>query len=269
MDFLAGPKPRLFAHRGGAAEAPENTIEAFAHGLKVGADRLELDVHATSDGEIVVLHDETLDRTTDASGPVRMRTLAEVRSFDAGARFVADDGSQPFRGRGIRIPTLAEVLEAFPGVPLNMEIKQPDPAIEAQVLAVLDRFSARAQVLMAAEKGDIMQRIREADPGLYFGASTDDIVDFVVHLHEGRLGEYNRCGVALQVPSTFMGSPLVTPEFVAGAHDAGLEVHVWTIDEEAEMEHLLGLGVDGIMTDRPTRAAAVFARLGHRTSPQD
>lgn len=264
MDYREGPKPRFFAHRGGALEAPENTLEAFRAGLAAGADRLELDVHATSDGEVVVLHDESVDRTTDGRGPVRAKTLAEVRRLDAGARFLADDGTQPFRGRGVRVPTLAEVLEAFPGVPLNIEIKQNEPRIEAAVLAVLDRFAARRQVLLAAEHAAIMERIRAAAPDVYSGASVEDVADFARHWERDDLASYRPRGIAFQVPPAFLDRPLVTAEFVRVAHAAGVEVHVWTIDGAAEIERLLGLGVDGIMTDRPTVAAEVYRRLGLR-----
>lgn len=264
MNYLDGPKPRFFAHRGGALEAPENTIEAFAAGMKAGADRLELDVHATADGEVVVLHDETLDRTTDGTGLVREKTLAEVRELDAGAKFVADDGSRPFAGKGVRIPTLAEVFEAFSGVPLNIEIKQNAPQIEAQVLAVIDRFSARSQVLLAAEVGEIMERIRVAAPDVPSGTSLEDGAEFLDLWAKNRLDDYRPRGIAFQIPPTFMGEPLVTPELVELAHGKGVEVHVWTIDEADEIERLLGLGVDGIMTDRPTVCAEVYRRLGLR-----
>ena len=264
MRYLDGPKPRFFAHRGGALEAPENTIEAFRAGLDAGADRLELDVHATSDGHVVVIHDETVDRTTDGSGLVREKTLAELQALDAGARFVADDGSRPFAGRGVVVPTLASVFEAFPGVPLNIEIKQNAPAIEAEVLEVLDRFDAREQVLLAAEVGEIMERIRRAAPGVPSGTSVDDGAEFLDSWARGRLDAYTPRGIAFQVPPTFMDQPLVTREFVEVAHARGVEVHVWTIDEADEIERLLGLGVDGIMTDRPTVCAEVFRRLGHR-----
>jgi glycerophosphoryl diester phosphodiesterase len=264
MNFLDGPRPRLFAHRGGALEGPENTLETFAAGLAAGADRLELDVHATSDGKIVVLHDADLDRTTDGRGPVRERTLSEVRALDAGARFVAEDGSRPFAGRGIRVPTLAEVLEAFPDVALNIEIKQESPRIERAVLDLFDRFGARDRILLAAEHGVIMERIRTEAPEMHHGASADDLVAFITRWGEGNLAEYPVRSVAFQVPAVFMGEPFVTAEFVEAVHGLGVEVHVWTIDDEAEMEALLGLGVDGIMTDRPTRAAAVFSRLGLR-----
>ena len=264
MDYLDGPRPRFFAHRGGALEAPENTIEAFAAGMKAGADRLELDVHATVDREVVVLHDDTVDRTTDGTGEVRTKTLAEVQRLDAGARFVADDGTRPFAGRGVRIPTLAAVLEAFPGVPLNIEIKQNEPQIEAEVLAVLDRFSARRQVLLAAEIGEIMERIRKAAPDLHSGTSLDDGAEFLDVWGKGQIDAYVPRGIAFQVPPTFLDKPLVTKELVDVAHSKGVEVHVWTIDEAEEIERLLGLGVDGIMTDRPTVCAEVFRRLGLR-----
>jgi glycerophosphoryl diester phosphodiesterase len=264
MDFLEGPRPRLFAHRGGGLEAPENTIEAFAAGLAAGCERLELDVRATSDGEVIVLHDETLDRTTDGRGLARAQTLAEIRACDAGARFVAGDGSQPFRERGVRVPTLAEVLEAFPGVPLNIEVKQSEPAIESAVLAVLDRFEARRQVLLAAEKGPIMERIRAVATNVITSFSVEDVAIFLQHWQDGTLAGYRPPGVALQVPPSFMGKPVVTEEVVALAHDLGLEVHVWTIDDEVEMERLLDLGADGIITDRPTVGAKVFGRRGLR-----
>src|SRR5262249_25313177 len=156
LDYLDGPRPRLFAHRGGSGVAPENTIEAFVLGLAAGAERLELDVHATADGEGVVIHDPTVDRTTDGTGEGRSLPLADGARPAAGCRFADADGRFPFRGRAVRIPTLASLLEAFPGVPLNIEIKQREPAIEHAVLAVLDRFDARRQVVLAAEDAAIM-----------------------------------------------------------------------------------------------------------------
>ena len=264
MEYLDGPRPRLFAHRGGALEAPENTLEAFARGLRAGADRLELDVHGTADGAVVVIHDPTLDRTTDGSGEVRRRTLAEVQALDAGYRFRDEHGAHAFRGRGVRVPALAELLEAFPGVPLNIEIKQREPAIEDAVFAVLDRFAARRQVLLAAEDGRIMQHIRERAGGVLTGSSVDDVVAFAEAWEQGRLEAYRHPGAALQVPPDFLGRPLVSAEMVQKAHRLGVEVHVWTIDDPSEIERLLALGVDGIMTDRPSLATATFAALGLR-----
>jgi glycerophosphoryl diester phosphodiesterase len=264
MRYLEGPRPRLFAHRGGARIAPENTVEAFAAGLAAGADRLEMDVHATRDGHVVVLHDPTVDRTTDGSGLVREMSLAELHRLDAGARFAGEHGDFPFRGRGVRVPTLAAVLEAFPGVPLNIEIKQDAPAIEHEVLAVLDRAGARAQVLLAAEEASIMARIRAAAPDVLTSFSAADVLEFVTAWHGGTLAAYRAPGVALQIPPSFGDVPLVTAESVAIAHGMGLEVHVWTIDDPDEMAALLELGVDALMTDVPPVAARLLRERGLR-----
>ena len=221
-------------------------------------------MHATADGGVVVLHDETLERTTDGAGPVRALPLAAVERLDAGFRFRAPDGTYPYRDRGLRVPTLAALLEAFPGVPLNIEVKQQDPAIEAAVLATLDRFAARERVLLAAEDAAIMARIRTAAPDVVTSFSAAEVADFVYRLRDGRLGDYRPPGVALQVPPAFRDTVIVTAESVAAAHALGLEVHAWTINDEAEMERLLDLGVDGIMTDFPARGAAVLRRRGLR-----
>ena len=221
-------------------------------------------MHATSDGVVVVLHDETLERTTEGTGAVRVLPLATVERLDAGYRFRAPDATYPYRDRGLRVPTLAALLQTFPRVPLNIEIKQKEPPIEAAVLATLDRFAARERTLLAAEDAVIMGRIRAAAPDMLTGFSAAEVAEFIYRLRDGRLAGYRPPGVALQVPPTFGDTPLVTSESVAAAHALGLEVHAWTINDEAEIEHLLDLGVDGIMTDFPARAAAVLRRRGLR-----
>jgi glycerophosphoryl diester phosphodiesterase len=262
--YLDGPRPRLFAHRGGSRIGPENTLTAFAAGLAAGADRLELDVHATRDGHVVVLHDPTVDRTTDGSGEVRAMTLAELRELDAGFRFAGEANEFPFRGRGVRVPTLGELLEAFPGVSLNIEIKQREPAIEREVLEVLDRFAARERVLLAAEHADILARIRAAAPDVVTSFSALDVLAFVTVWHGGDPTGYRPPGVALQIPPAYGDIPLVTAESVELAHRLGLEVHVWTIDDPDDMEALLDLGVDALMSDVPQVAAEVLRRRGLR-----
>jgi glycerophosphoryl diester phosphodiesterase len=232
--------------------------------LAAGAERLELDVHATADGHVVVFHDSTLDRTTDGSGLVRDLTLAELERLDAGAQFVAADGTRPFRGRGIRVPTLDALLSAHPGVPLNIEIKQDEPAIEAAVLAVLDRHGAREHTLLAAEHVHIMERIRAAAPGLLTGFASAEVADFVFRLRDGRMADYVPPGLALQVPPSFGDVDIVTDASVRAAHGLGLEVHVWTINDPAEMDRLLDLGVDALMTDLPAVAMDVLRRRGVR-----
>jgi len=221
-------------------------------------------VHATADGHVVVLHDATLDRTTNGTGTVRSITLADLRRLDAGFRFSGPGGGHPYRGQGIRVPTLTELLAAHPDVALNIEVKQDDPPIVAAVLADLDRHAARARTLLAAEHHHIMERIRAEAPDMLTSASTADVADFVLRLRDGRLGDYRPVAVALQVPPEYGGTAIVMAESIAAAHRFGLEVHVWTINEEVQMEHLLDLGVDALMTDFPARGAAVFGRRGSR-----
>lgn len=205
-----------------------------------------------------------LDRTTDATGPVKTRTLAELQRLDAGHGFTAPDGTHPFRFKGVRIPTLAALLAAHPDVPLNIEIKQSDPPIEDAVLAVLDRFGARARTLLAAEREPLLHRIRAAAPDVLSGSCAEEVADFVDRVQSGRLAGYRLPGAALQVPPSYEGIDIVTSDSVAAAHAIGVEVHVWTINDEAQMEALLDLGIDALMTDFPERAITVLRRRGLR-----
>jgi glycerophosphoryl diester phosphodiesterase len=233
-------------------------MAAFRLGVAAGATHLELDVHATRDGRIVVLHDATLDRTTDAIGAVKDRDWASVMQADAGARFVDSSGAAPYAGCGVRIPLLEEVLAEFPEVALNVEVKQARPAIVADVVALVNRFRAADRVLLAAESQAIMNDIRR-EYGGPTGSSADEVLEFYRRSIEDDMTGYRPPGAALQVPPTHEGVEVVTAKFVVDAHRAGVEVHVWTINEAAEIRRLLGLDVDGIMSDFPALAAEVMA----------
>jgi glycerophosphoryl diester phosphodiesterase len=259
MQYKDGPRPRLFAHRGASAAAPENTLRAFGDALRVGADRLELDVHLTADEEVIVLHDEDVSRTTDGAGPASKLRLSEIRDLDAGYRFEAPDGTFPFRGQGIGVPTLSEVFQSFPGTPLNIELKVDDDALVEAVKRLLDRHAAETQVLLTSEPGTLMEKIRRRIPGVLTGMCLPESLEFLCN---GGNPGYVARGFALQVPTSLSGIPIVTPHFVAVAHACGLEVHAWVINEEAEMRALLAMGVDGIMTDDPELGARVLGRRG-------
>lgn len=263
MSYRSGQRPRVMGHRGAAGVAPENTLVSFRAAVDAGADVLEMDVHATRDGRIVVIHDPTVDRTTDGTGEVRGLTWDELQQLDASARFAPLPGeiAVPFTGPQ-RVPLFDEVLEAFPGGLFNVEIKQGEPALEEAVLAVIDRHQARSRVLLAAEHAVIARRIRAAAGDVLGGMSAEDVYGFLTALDDPA---YVPPAFALQVPATFGDMAIVTEVTVARAHALGMEVHVWTIDDPTEMTRLLDLGVDGLITNVPHRAVAVVrARSAQR-----
>lgn len=181
-DYVKSPRPLNMAHQGGAGLAPSNTIVAFRNALKVGADGLELDVHATKDGEVVVTHDDTVDRTTDGTGAVKDFTLAELKKLDAGYRFTPDNGqTYPYRGQGITIPTLREVLAEFPDQRINIEIKQSEPPIESKVLEVIDEMGMRDMVLVVSFDDAVMKWFREMAGDIAVGATENEIRTFVIY----------------------------------------------------------------------------------------
>ena len=257
---VQGEWPVNLAHRGASALAPENTIEAFRLAIEEGAGGLELDVHMTRDRQVVVIHDATVDRTTNGSGAVSEMTLDEVRGFDAGHNFSPDGGpTRPYRGRGVRVPTFGEVLEEFPGVPVNIEIKAGTPGIEEMVLGELREADALGRALVVSTPHAIVKRFRKVSGGhVSTGASRWEIgvFYFASRILLGRL--IRPAYDALQVPLRHRGIPVVTPRFIRAAHARGVRVDAWTINQADEMRRLLDLGVDVIMTDRPGTLAEVL-----------
>jgi glycerophosphoryl diester phosphodiesterase len=256
--------PLLIAHRGGAGLGPENTLEAFSNAVDGwGADMLEMDVRATSDGEIVVIHDETVDRTTDGTGRVADLTLARIQELDAGYRFMDPAGRTSFRGRGVTIPRFEDVLEAMPGVRLNVEAK--DGRSAPGLVEIVLRHRAQSRVLVAAEFEENREAVR-GYPGPW-GASRTDLFRFFFSIYNPFGRPFASSCDALQVPPTYRGVPVVTTRFVREAHRRNLPIHVWTIDDPREMERLLDLGVDGIQTDRPDCLAPVLCERFGRPPP--
>jgi glycerophosphoryl diester phosphodiesterase len=257
--FFALPHPLVFGHRGACGDRPENTLPSFELALAQGADVLETDVHRTRDGEVVALHDADVARTTDGAGAVSALDWPALARLDAGHRFVGALGEAPFRGRGVRIPRFAELLERFPTVRLNVEIKACDPALVRAVLAQLRAAGREERTLLAAERDDTMAllrtAVRETGSGVALGASVGDVLGFVRAALEGSAPPPGP--MALQIPSEFAGRPLASAELLAFAHAHDVEVHVWTINDEAEMRRLIALGVDGVMSDFPGRLRAV------------
>lgn len=263
-------RPVVLAHQGASGHAPSNTMEAFRLALEQGADILELDVHMTRDGVVVVSHDETIDRMTDGSGLIKEMTLAELRQYDFGYRFTPDGGlTYPYRGQGVTIPTLEEVFLAFPDVPVNVEIKQADPPMEAQVWELIQRYEAEDRVLVASFHGTVAKRWRElAGDRVATSAPVRHMYVVAAHYltHLDRL--YAPVYDAFQLPVAESAGPITvrfdTERFLAMADRLNIAVHYWTINDEDEMRRLYALGAHGIITDYPDRAVKVLRELGLR-----
>jgi glycerophosphoryl diester phosphodiesterase len=250
--FFFKSTPRLFAHRGASGEAPENTLAAFTRAVALGVEYIELDVHISRDGHVVVIHDATLERTTNGSGTVREQPLTQLQQWDAGYRFSPDGGTTfPFRAMGVTIPTLAEVFHQCPDVKFTVEIKPEEPAIEGQVIAVVRACERGGDVILASEHDRVLQRVRSLAPDLATSLAYGEVFDFVQRVATGELAGYHPPGHAIQIPSEYQGVPLVTEQTLAVAHEFGCEMHVWTINDAHEMARLLALGVDGVMSDFP------------------
>jgi glycerophosphoryl diester phosphodiesterase len=248
--YLDAPPPVAIAHRGGAEEAPENTLEAFAAAVALGYRYLETDAHVTRDGVVVAFHDARLDRVTDRTGAIAELTIAEVEAADAGFTF------ERFRGRGVRVPRLEELLARWPDARVNIDPKS-DACVEPLV-ALLHRMDAWDRVGIGAFSDARLRRVRALSGGR---ACTSMGPRAVAAARLASLtGRMHRQGAdCIQIPLRHGRVPLVTAGFVRAAHRARLPVHVWTINDEPTMRAVLALGVDGIMTDRPRLLKAVIA----------
>ena len=259
--YLAVARPHLFAHRGASGEAPENTRVAFERAVKLGIAFLEMDCHATADGEIVICHDASLERTTNGEGAICDQAFSALEQLDAGFHFSLDGRTHPFRGRGIRLPRLIDVLRAFPATRVNLEVKSSNPDAAAEVVRIVRGERATERVLLAAEKHEVLESIRRLDPGTALGSSTQDVLDLFQAIRAGTVDRFVPRGHALQIPTQAFGHDLITPEMLGAAKRVELAVHVWTINDPDVMRDLLARGVDGLMSDHPSRLLEV-ARAG-------
>lgn len=260
--FLRGLAPTLLvAHRGGAALAPENTLVAFGSALRdYRANVLELDVHAARDGELVVAHDPTLERCTDGGGPLAALTYAELARLDAGHRFSPDGGRTfPFRGRGVAIPRLVDVLRAFPAARLNVELKPDDPGLADALAGTLRAAGALDRVCVGSEHDAAAGRLLEALPDACHFYPRGALTAFVLSLKAGAEPPDLPYQV-LDMPLFYEGARLVDEAFLAECARRGRWVNVWTINDPAEMATLVAQRVGGIITDRLDRLAAALGR---------
>ena len=257
--FLDAATTIAFAHRGGAAEAPENTLAAFDAAVALGYRFLETDVQVTQDGVLLAFHDSRLERLTDRAGRVVDLTHAEIREADAGYSFSPDGGAtHPFRGIGVGIPTLEELLTRWDNVYFNIDAKAD--ATVAPLIALIRRLDAFGRVCIGSFSDRRVARIRALAQGRI--CSSMGQVATALAFAASRSGRMPRLHAdCLQVPRRW-GRLRVDRRFVDAAHRAGLRMHVWTVDDPVEMQSLLDLGVDGLMTDRPRILKQVFEDRG-------
>jgi glycerophosphoryl diester phosphodiesterase len=256
-----GARIHVIAHRGGSQLQPENTLAAFEHAAALGADVLEMDVRATADGEIVVIHDATLERTTDGTGLVAAITLAEMKELDAGYRWSADGGrTTPFRGKGVRVPALAEVFARLPESRMNIEIKPADTAFAGSLCAAIRRAGMMQRVLVASMHETALDAFRETCPEVATSMGPGEARNFIL-AHWVRLGAvFSPRAAALQIPYWLGERILPSAALLRAARARNLKLHVWTINDEDAMRELLAIGVDGIITDRPDLVLRLVGR---------
>jgi glycerophosphoryl diester phosphodiesterase len=256
--------PMVIAHRGGSTY-PENTLPAFWHSIEIGADVIEFDIHMTKDGQLVVIHDTTVDRTTDGQGRVDSFTLSELKQLDAGFSFAGKDGNFPFRNKGISIPTVREVFEQFPNSYLNLEIKAQYPEISEKLWALIQEYNMENKVLLASFDQTIINHFDKVANGkVAISGGKKEVTKFVV-LHKFFLSPFYHPKVdTIQMPTNASIFNLKDKKLIRGARKLNMQTHYWTINDEDEMEQLLRLGADGIITDEPEILIKLLKKLNIR-----
>lgn len=265
--FFADTEATLvIAHQGGERMYPSETMFTFDKAVAMGVDVLEMDVHSTSDGVLVLIHDATVDRTTDGRGAIKEMSFAEIQALDAGYYWTDDDGqTYPYRGQGITVPALEEVFRAYPDMPMNIELKQQEPSIVRPFCDLVHEYEMEDKVLMATFHPEVMDEFRQTCPDVATSMVQKEILPLWLLSKVGLEELYNPAGEAIQVPLTstlpVLGEvDVLTEQFIEAAHQRNVQVHAWTINDPAEMERLIDKGIDGIITDRPDLLLDILVR---------
>jgi glycerophosphoryl diester phosphodiesterase len=260
-------QPLVIAHADDTGQGlwPGNTMTYLEGAAALGVDILEVDAHMTRDGVLVLMHDDTVDRTTNGKGRIRDLTLAELRALEVAHHWTQDGTTYPYRGQGLRVPTLEEAFRRFPSYPMLVEIKQASPSMAEPLCRMIRAHGKEQTVLVASFQDEAMAEFRAACAAVATSAAPDEIKRFVALDKAWLAGAVSPDYLAFQVPITYHGITVVTPAFVAGARQRGVQVHVWTINEPEVMQRLLDMDVDGILTDRPD----ILMRLVGRPTSRD
>lgn len=249
--FLHLKEPAIIGHRGAAGTHPENTLPSFREALK-SAQGLELDVGMTKDGVIIVIHDDTLERTTDGRGRIRDKNLAELKHFDASTAF-KKKGLLKQEEEKISIPTLEEVLQSFPHTPLLIEVKGRGRDLAQSLSRTIASNRAEERVLVAGKDDQTIRQIRSYLPSIQTGATLKEVILFFFLAHLGLAVWFPWRFHGFFIPPRYHSLPLLTPPFRLAAEGLGRPIHLWTINREEEIDEYLAQGIQGIISDYPER----------------
>lgn len=259
MPFFEKKKTRTYniAHRGGAALAPEETLEAFAKSEEAGADMFEYDVHITKDGHLIASHDATVDRITTGTGYINDLTLTEIKALDAGEKFVDVNGESPYKGQGVQLATVEEIFLLFPHKRAVIELKDTNrpelyEAMNQEIWRLIQQYNMEDKVIIASFDHKINQRFKEISNGqVAIGAGESEATSYLTRMILRLNGIAHTDAQAFQLPTTQHGLDLTQKNIINGSRQRGLDVYYWTINDEETMRDLIAKGVDGIMTDNP------------------
>jgi glycerophosphoryl diester phosphodiesterase len=271
LSYLAKPVPNhpyfnpagfmVIAHRGGRSLGPENTLYTYQRAADLGVDVLEIDVHLTQDNHLAVIHDKTVDRTTNGSGTVESYKLADLQKLDAAYRWSADSGNPfPLRGKGIKIPILSEVFQAFPQMRINIEIKDSKPVAITSLCRTIQDHNMSQKVMIASFNTAALKKFRLICPAVATSAGASEAIWFYALQKIHMESAYTPNAQALQVPEDYGDLRVVNKKFVEAAHARNMRVQVWTVNDIDSMKRLLEHGVDGIMTDYPQKLIALLKK---------
>jgi glycerophosphoryl diester phosphodiesterase len=259
-------RPLVIAHQGGDGLWPGDTMYAFENAVHLGADVLEMDAHITKDSQIVLMHDEKVDRTTNGTGLIEDLTLTELKQLDAAYKWSNDDGKTfPYRESGIQVPTLEELFQQFPQMRYVIEIKLTQNPIEKPLCELIRKHNMQDKVLIASFHDQAMSNFRETCPEVATSASRGEVTTFVllgkVFLSPFVAPQYQSLQPPFD-PQESKNIPIMTERFIREAHAKNLKVEPWTVDDPALMKQYIQWGVDGIITDRPDLMIDVLKELG-------
>jgi glycerophosphoryl diester phosphodiesterase len=261
-------RPLVIAHQGGDGLWPGDTLFGFERAVELGVDVLEMDAHITRDGQIVLMHDEEVDRTTDGTGLIEAMTLAELQQLDAAYKWSNDGGQTfPYRGRGIRVPTLEELFQKFPQMRYVIEIKLTQNPIDGPLCELIRKYHMQDKVMVASFHDEAMRNFREICPEVSTSASRTEVRNFVLFgkaYLSGFIAPHYQSIQPPYDPKESMNIPIMTERFIHEAHAKNIKVEPWTVDDPELMKQYIEWGVDGIMTDRPDLMIQVLEEMALR-----